>query len=586
MSSPTLVQMCISKVAQHMDLLEAQAGDLPASLLKDLIPHLNMYYLHRIEKAAHLKGVSCSSAWAAKWKDLNRTWRWRLKFLQPEKEDWKQMCLESYFHTVLFRRSQTQSSTCHFDMTDSAILSVSAKYVRVLSLFTVHDVRKLASEELRPILTTLEKEVETLRLLDAKVMLRHRKSDILFVLHRLLDHSSVKKLVLKRTPDLDAFRWIMSRCKGSDWIDEGPAASKRPRLHLLMDETVYNKFCASCSANGMCPEGQIHSVDLEVYSLTAMSRLLPSWLGLRSLHLSTTQLVCEKEVIDLVESLRKLFLNPHCSLKDLSLGSMCTRDHLASLLMSCPTLQTLSLEISLPWDCSTTQSVHFTPNMRLSLEKLTLKAVENQTTVECLPAVLQHTPNLSSLHITGIRQAPSLLHALPNSTPSLKVLILEDINLADSHDEIIYLLENSILEELSLEDCRLLEKCTERKDFLVPFVASAKKLSSLRSLSLSQNRLASSVTEIADLFLGEHLANIIKLDLSSNFILPADLLEFSRRIEAYHPIRRFTLDLRFNPLNRDPEVKGQALRMLLPFCDVLTDEWDFRSVMVDHVSVM
>lgn len=73
---------------------------------------------------------------------------------------------------------------------------------------------------------------------------------------------------------------------------------------------------------------------------------------------------------------------------------------------------------------------------------------------------------------------------------------------------------------------------------------------------------------------------------SSNFILPADLLEFSRRIKTYHPLHRFTLDLRFNPLNRDPKVKGQALRTLLPFCEVLTEEWDFRSAMVDHVSVM
>lgn len=197
------------------------------------------------------------------------------------------MCLESYFHTVLFRRSQAQSSA--FDTKDGAVLSVSAKYVRVLSLFTVQDVCRLASEELRLILSTLEKEVRTLRLLDAKVLLRHIKSDVLFVLHRLLDHGSVKKLVLKRTPDLYVFRWIMSRCKGSSWIDEGPAASKRPRLHLLTDETVYNKFCPSCSANGTCPEGQIHSVDLEVCSLTAVSCLLPSWLDLHSLHLSTTR---------------------------------------------------------------------------------------------------------------------------------------------------------------------------------------------------------------------------------------------------------------------------------------------------------
>lgn len=46
-----------------------------------------------------------------------------------------------------------------------------------------------------------------------------------------------------------------------------------------------------------------------------------------------------------------------------------------------------------------------------------------------------------------------------------------------------------MLAELSMKDCRLLEKCTEKKDFLVPFIASAKKRSSLRSLSLSHNRL-------------------------------------------------------------------------------------------------
>ncbi|GAA6082948.1 leucine-rich repeat-containing protein 41 isoform X1, partial [Tachysurus ichikawai] len=95
----------------------------------------------------------------------------------------------------------------------------------------------------------------------------------------------------------------------------------------------------------------------------------------------------------------------------------------------------------------------------------------------------------------------------------------------------------------------------------------------------------SSVIQVADLFL-EHPGNIVKLDLSSNFILPADLLEFSQRIEAHHPLCRFTLDLRFNPLNRDPLAKGQALRILRPFCEVLTDEWDFKLAMVDHVSVM
>lgn len=205
------------------------------------------------------------------------------QFLQPEKEDWKQMCLESYFHKVLFRKSQAHSPP--LDMTE---LSVAAKYVQVLSLFTLHDALRLASEELRLILSSLETVVRTLRLLDANVLLKHRKSEVLFVLHRLLDHGSVKKLVLKRTPDSRVFRWIMSRCKGSSRIDEGPAEPKCPRLHLPMDEIEYSQFCPSCSTNATCPEGQIHSADLE-FCLTATARLLPSWIGLRSLHLSPTR---------------------------------------------------------------------------------------------------------------------------------------------------------------------------------------------------------------------------------------------------------------------------------------------------------
>ncbi|KAL0190283.1 hypothetical protein M9458_012981, partial [Cirrhinus mrigala] len=72
----------------------------------------------------------------------------------------------------------------------------------------------------------------------------------------------------------------------------------------------------------------------------------------------------------------------------------------------------------------------------------------------------------------------------------------------------------------------------------------------------------------------------------SNFILPAELLEFAQRLETYKPVQRLTLDLRFNPLDRDPEVKSQALRKLILYCNILTDDWDSRSTMADHISVM
>ncbi|XP_073707881.1 leucine-rich repeat-containing protein 41-like [Garra rufa] len=75
----SLVRMCIVKVAQNMDVLEKKVSSLPVSLLKDLLPHLNIYYLDRIETAAATKGISTSVIWAAIWRDLDQMWRWKLK---------------------------------------------------------------------------------------------------------------------------------------------------------------------------------------------------------------------------------------------------------------------------------------------------------------------------------------------------------------------------------------------------------------------------------------------------------------------------------------------------------------------------
>ena len=77
---------------------------------------------------------------------------------------------------------------------------------------------------------------------------------------------------------------------------------------------------------------------------------------------------------------------------------------------------------------------------------------------------------------------------------------------------------------------------------------------------------------------------------SSNYILPADLLEFGTLVSLHkrsqQPCPRLILDLRLNPLDRDQEVKEQALRALIPFSHILTDNWDSRNTMVDHISVM
>lgn len=600
--------MCIVKVAQNIHLLERNVLNLPVSLLKDLLPHLNIYFLDRIETGAATKGISTSVIWAKIWRDLDQTWRWRSKSA-PLTQDWKQRCLERLFHMVMFTQIRRGGSYLS-NINDSSILSMTVKHVRVLSLNTsTKNVCRLASGDLRPILSTLETGVTSLRLLDANALFKHGRKHVLFILHRLLDHGSVREVVLRRNPDSSFLRWLMSRHRGPQGpsvspetahadghcsgVDDGELEEPAAK-HLALDveenpEVLCSEFSSfSCRAEH-CPEGQIHSLDFEVSKceiLTTVSHILPTWLCLHALHLHSDWLIHEEEMSVLVESLRRLFLNPGCSLTDLCISHVCGHTHLISLLRVCPTLRSLSLEICPPADRNARRpQTRFTQSKELCLEKLMVKST-GPMTVKCFLPALTWAPKLTSLHLTGIQLSPRFFHTLAESNPLLKVLNLEDVNLADYHQEILHFLEYSVLEELSLKDCRLLDKCSVKDDFLLPFVEALKGVSSLQSLTLAQNRLASGVIEMASLFSGCRPSKITKLDLSSNFILPAALLEFAQLLETCRPVQRLTLDLRFNPLDRDPEVKGQALRKLIPHCNILTDDWDSRSTMADHISVM
>lgn len=72
----------------------------------------------------------------------------------------------------------------------------------------------------------------------------------------------------------------------------------------------------------------------------------------------------------------------------------------------------------------------------------------------------------------------------------------------------------------------------------------------------------------------------------SNFIRPAELLEFSQRLKEQRPPQRLTLDLRKNPGDRNPDIWNAAVESLKSFCVVYVKFWKSRDTMVDHVSVM
>lgn len=179
-----------------------------------------------------------------------------------------------------------------------------------------------------------------------------------------------------------------------------------------------------------------------------------------------------------------------------------------------------------------------------------------------------------------------LLTTLLESNYFLRSLSLEDMNLSDCLPQILSLLRDCKLEELQLKDCRLLEKWRNKEESLQQLVAAVKTIPSLHTLSLAQNRLARNVCVLAELFSGSSPSSVKRLDISSNFIQPAELLEFAKRLRTHHPPHRLTLDLRKNPGDRDPDTWNTALKRLRPFCDLLVEGWNSTDTMADYISNM
>ncbi|KAL0190284.1 hypothetical protein M9458_012982, partial [Cirrhinus mrigala] len=188
------------------------------------------------------------------------------------------------------------------NLSDSSILSMTVKHVRVLSLHTsTKNICRLASGDLRPILSSLEKGVTSLKLLDVKSLFKHGRKYVLFVLHRLLDHGSVREVVLRRNPDSSFLSWLTSRRRGQQLsVSTAPETSHTEGHCSVVDDSDLRQPAAKRLALDMeenpevfspadhCPEGQVHSLDFEVSKcqiLNTVSHILPTWLCLRTLHL-------------------------------------------------------------------------------------------------------------------------------------------------------------------------------------------------------------------------------------------------------------------------------------------------------------
>ncbi|XP_034003819.1 leucine-rich repeat-containing protein 41 [Trematomus bernacchii] len=640
----TLKEICFLAVREHYAALGIEAViDLPTPLIKGLLLHLTVCQLDELQPALNKRGISTHAGWIGVLQEM-RGLNHAINF--HTEEEAKHEVMRIIFTLVFYGYTSqfVQKNITHLN-TPSFLLAA-AKCIKYFSLDT--PVESLTSER-RHLLKLLEKGIRTVcvskcmdpsdrktdlyvlhRLLDhgvAKKVVIDVKCSLMLswiLLNRGSQFVSpeLRSLMQRKmaTCNLQAYSAIADRAScglciktaASEDQDDHVVPCKRLKLDCVEEKEsgkanldVDLKFLCQTFAPregpsaGACPWGQIECLEIRKCvsdTFTVLNNALPTCFFLRSLTLHSITSFRDADVLGLAKALKTLTGSCRCSLTELSVSVLPYAGLLEFLLDANPHLTSLHVEIQTAMLGSRLLLRHpgaEDPDMpELPLQKLSVKVAELQLTdLHFITNVLRHSPHLTSLHIAGMRLPTGssqslLLSTLSGSNQLLRSLHLEDVKLSDCLPEILNLLRNCKLEELRLNDCRLLERWSNKQESLHQLVCALRTLPSLHTLSLAQNRIAKNVCVLADLFSGPSPSPLKRLNISSNFILPAELLEFSRRLRKHPPPQRLTLDLRKNPGDRDPDTWSSALHRLQPFCVSLVEGWSSSNTMADYISNM
>ncbi|CAJ1060169.1 leucine-rich repeat-containing protein 41 [Xyrichtys novacula] len=506
--------------------------------------------------------------------------------------------------------------------------------------------KRLIADE-RPLLDLFERRMTSVIISHSLDLSKEKNRAGLYIFHRLVDHGVANRLVIHNDCPF-VLAWVLHK-RGSQYVhpelkelmltrkksclpqdtsdgascssllagrasgdlDDHAMPCKRPKTSFVsskeeegsgttnfdLDPEVLCQAFAPCDdqPTGTCPRGQIHILEFSncrSESLKVLNSALPTFFSLRSLILHSYLTFKDSDVLDLARSLRQLSESSCSSLTNLSVCALPYTKLMKFLLNANSKMKSLHVGINTVVPCTQVPESDMSDiKADLPLEKLTINVTEFQTDLQLVTSVLRQAPHLTTLYVSGMRLPTGssqslLLTTLSESNPCLKSLHLEDMNLSDCLPEIIHLLQKCKLEELKLNDCRLLERWSNKKSSLTQLMTALRTVPSLHTLSLAQNRLAKTVCVLAELFSGSSPSSVKRLDISSNFIQPADLLEFAETLRTYHPPHKLTLDLRKNPGDRDSETWDTALKTLPPSCIPLVEGWVFTNTMADHISNM
>ncbi|KAB0399853.1 hypothetical protein E2I00_002226 [Balaenoptera physalus] len=329
---------------------------------------------------------------------------------------------------------------------------------------------------------------------------------------------------------------------------------------------------------------ELFTVPLSTEAALTLCHLLSSWVSLESLTLSYNGL--GSNIFRLLDSLRALSSQAGCRLRALHLSDLFSPlpilELTRAIVRALPLLRVLSIRVdhpsqrdnpAVPGNAGPPSHIigdEEIPDFGLVLQTLKVRMVkgEQKGTLHCC-----------------LRTLRSMNFPDPEYNLALKRLSFHDMNLADCQSEVLFLLQNLTLQEITFSFCRLFEK--RPAQFLPEMVAAMKGNSTLKGLRLPGNRLGNAgLLALADVFSEDSSSSLCQLDISSNCIKPDGLLEFAKRLERWGRGAFGHLRLFQNWLDQDAVTAREAIRRLRATCHVVSDSWDSSQAFADYVSTM
>ncbi|NXC00378.1 LRC41 protein, partial [Orthonyx spaldingii] len=346
---------------------------------------------------------------------------------------------------------------------------------------------------------------------------------------------------------------------------------------------------------------ELFSIPLTGDACQTLSNLLSSWVSLENLVLSSNDL--DANISCILSGLRALSRRP-CRLRVLRISDgfshMPCTELVHCIMSTLPQLHTLSvgfhfknqLEGNRPEESPSCSEAEIPESC---LEVLEIRFPSEPLHTAFLLPVLKASKSLQQLSLDSARlpcpqELGLLVDMLKECTPNLKKLSFQNVNLAEHQKEVLLLLQNPGLQEITLAFCRLFESSTA--EFLSEIINTMKRNSSLKSLKLPGNRLGNHrLVALADIFSEDSSSSLCQLDVSSNCINANGLLEFTKKLEGHIQQRGGQIPLTHLHLfqmwlKHNVDTFQEALRRLRAVCSVVSDSWDSSQAFADYISVM